>query len=152
MSSLISLSLLPFALPPGSVFLRQLLLILIPMLWICSSLHGLHRRSSLVSSAEGCPERVVRSNLQGQFPHPPLSLSSLTRLTLLLAHLFVSQATLIIHPLAILAAVKLLPPSAHHAFGVLVQFLIGTAAMSMMKVKKFKALKKAEEESEKKDQ
>ncbi|KAL7415994.1 hypothetical protein BDY24DRAFT_380740 [Mrakia frigida] len=60
------------------------------------------------------------------------------------------KAYLIIHPLAIITAVKLLPPSAHALFGTAVQFVIGTGAMTMMKVKKIKAMKKAGEESEKK--
>lgn len=69
-------------------------------------------------------------------------------LTLPFPNLF--QAYLIIHPLAIITAVKLLPPSAHALFGTAVQFVIGTGAMTMMKVKKIKAMKKAGEESEKK--
>ena len=63
-----------------------------------------------------------------------------------------------IHPVAIIIAQKLLAPEYWHLFGVSVQFLLGTAAMTMLKTKRFKAIKKAGEDKkgeelvEKKDQ
>lgn len=65
-----------------------------------------------------------------------------------------------IHPVAIVIAQKLLAPEYWHLFGVSVQFLIGCAAMTMLKTKRFRAIKKAGEDKkpdddqlvEKKDQ
>ena len=65
-----------------------------------------------------------------------------------------------IHPVAVIIAQKLLAPEHWHLFGVTVQFLLGCAAMTMMKRTRFRAVKKAGEDKkpegdelvEKKDQ